>query len=175
MKKDDNKKRWYYDLTEKQVCKIIAVVEIVVFIITSCRIATWPIWTNEELLEQVLEKNGMDMVTLVLFTIAILFCAMGALGMLIWELLWENIQKQVYLFLKEHDEKIVPRVREKFRLSSDFREVVPKLTDQKSQYFAKETEDGILIIQKDKTGNELKSELIGNYNYFDLNYEPKIM
>ena len=77
--------------------------------------------------------------------------------------------------MKEHDEKIIPKVREKFGLSSDFMEVVPKLTDQKSQYFAKETEDGILIIQKDKNGNELKSELIENYNYFDLNYEPKIM
>lgn len=171
MKKEDNKKRWYYDLTEKQVCKIIAVVEIVVFIIMSCRIATWPIWTNEELMEQ----SGMDVIDVIIYTIILLFCAMGALGMLIWELLWANTQKQLYLFLKEHDEKIVPMVREKFGLSSNFKEIVPKLTDQKSQYFAKETEDGILIIQKDKNGNELKSELIGNYNYFDLNYEPKIM
>lgn len=104
-----------------------------------------------------------------------MFCVMVFLGILIWELLWGNTQKQLYLFLKEHDEKIIPKVREKFGLSSDFMEVVPKLTDQKSQYFAKETEDGILIIQKDKNGNELKSELIENYNYFDLNYEPKIM
>ena len=104
-----------------------------------------------------------------------MFCVMVFLGILIWELLWGNTQKQLYLFLKEHDEKIIPKVREKFGLSSDFMEVVPKLTDQKSQYFAKDTADGILIIQKDKNGNELKSELIENYNYFDLNYEPKIM
>ena len=66
-------------------------------------------------------------------------------------------------------------VKEKFGLNSDFIEVVPKLADQELQYFAKETEDGILIIQKDKDGNELESELIKDYNYFDLNYEPKIM
>lgn len=66
-------------------------------------------------------------------------------------------------------------VREKFGLSSDFTEVVPKITDKELKYFAKETEDGILIIQKDKNGNEVKSELIEDYNYFDLNYEPKIM
>ncbi len=171
MKKENNKKRWIYDLTEKQVYKIIAVVEIVFFIVMSCKVVTWPIWTNKQLMEQ----SGMDMATAIIYTITLLFCVMVFLGILIWELLWGNTQKQLYLFLKEHDEKIIPKVREKFGLSSDFMEVVPKLTDQKSQYFAKETEDGILIIQKDKNGNELKSELIENYNYFDLNYEPKIM
>ena len=65
-------------------------------------------------------------------------------------------------------------IREKFGLSSDFTEVVPKITDKELKYFAKETEDGILIIQKDKNGNEVKSELIEDYNYFDLNYEPKM-
>ena len=65
-------------------------------------------------------------------------------------------------------------IREKFGLSSDFTEVVPKITDKELKYFAKETEDGILIIQKDKNGNEVKSELIEDYNYFDLNYEPNM-
>ena len=170
MKKENNKKRWIYDLTEKQVYKIIAVVEIILFIVMGFIIATRQIWTNE----QVLEQNGMDKVTLILFTMAIFFWVMGVFGMLIWVLLWENPKKQLYLLVKKHNERVL-MVKEKFGLNSDFIEVVPKLANQELQYFAKETEDGILIIQKDKDRNELELELIKDYNYFDLNYEPKIM
>ena len=170
MKKENNKKRWIYDLTEKQVYKIIAVVEILLFIVMGFIIATRQIWTNE----QVLEQNGMDKVTLILFTMAIFFGVLGVFGMLIWVLLWENPKKQLYLLVKKHNERVL-MVKEKFGLNSDFIEVVPKLANQELQYFAKETEDGILIIQKDKDRNELELELIKDYNYFDLNYEPKIM
>lgn len=174
MKNDNNKKRWFYDLTEKQVYKIVAILEIVFFIIIILRIATT--WSSIESIltnEQLLAQRGMDMTTAIIFTIVLLFGWMVAIGLLIWMILWENPKKQSYLFKKKHDEEIVPKVRKKFGLNSDFKEVVPKSTDQMYHYFAKETEDGILIIQRDKNGNELKPELIENYNYFDLNYEPK--
>lgn len=169
MKNDNNKKRWFYDLTEKQVYKIVAVFEVMFFIITVSRIVTN--WPNEQFLAQ----RGMDRITAIMFAITLLFCSMVALGLLIWMILWENPGKQFYLFKKEHDEKIVPKVREKFGLSSDFKEILSKSeVEQLLHCYAKETEDGILISLRDKTGEELKSKLIENYNYFDLNYEPKV-
>lgn len=103
MKNDNNKKRWFYDLTEKQVYKIVAVFEVMFFIITVSRIVTN--WPNEQFLAQ----RGMDRITAIMFAITLLFCSMVALGLLIWMILWENPGKQFYLFKKEHDEKIVPK------------------------------------------------------------------
>lgn len=165
MKNYNNKKRWFYDLTEKQVYKIVTVFEVMFFIIAvSCIVTNWP---NEQLLAQI----GMDLAG----GIVLMFCFMIALGILILEILWINPKKQFYLFWKEHDEKIVPKVREKFGLSSDFKEVLSKVEEEQSLHcYAKETEEGILISLRDETGEELKSKLIKNYDSFDLNYEPKV-
>lgn len=163
MKNDNNKKRWFYDLTEKQVYKIVAVFEVIFFIITVSRIVTT--WPNEQLLAQ----NGMDTATAIIFTIAMLFCAMVAIGVLIWLILWENPRKQNYLYW----EKIVPNIRKKFGLSSDFKEVLSK-SEKKLHCYAKETENGIFVSLRDENGEQLDSDLIENYDYFDSNYEPKV-
>lgn len=167
MKKNSIKKRWFYDLTEKQVQKIVIVVEVILFVILLTRIViNWPT-------EQWLMQNGFTMSSAILFTIILLYCFMVGIGLLIWELLWADPQKQLYLFLEEHDKEIVPKVRKKFGLSSDFIEVYPKCKDF-IHYFTKETEDGILISYRSKSGEELTSKLITNYHYFDLNYTPKL-
>lgn len=168
MKKDDNKKRrLYYDLTERQVYKIVAILEVIFGIIMVSRIVTN--WSNEQLLEQ----RGIDITITIMSTITFLFLGMCGLGVFVWMILWENPGKQRYLFKREHDEIIVPKVREKFGLSSDFIEVLSK-EDQLLHYYVKETEDGISISIRDNSGEELESERITNYNYFDLHYEPKV-
>lgn len=169
MKEHNIKKRCFYDLTEKQVKNIIIVVEVIVFVITLARIVTT--WPSEQLLMQ----KGLDTPTAIIFTIVLLYCGMVGIGLLIWMLLWDSPKKQFYLFLEEHDKEIVPNVREKFGLSSDFKEVFAKSKDPISiRYFAKETEDGILVSYRSRGGEELASKLIANYHYFDLHYTPKL-
>lgn len=126
---------------------------------------------KEQLLAQI-EKD--DIIIDIMFTIVMLFCSMVALGFLIWVILWDNPEKRFYLFKKEHDEKIVPKVREKFDLTSDFKEVLSKSEYRLLHCYAKETENGILVSIRNENGEELESEVIKNYNYFDLNYEPKV-
>ncbi len=167
MKKNSIKKRWFYDLTEKQVQKIIIVIEVIVFVILLTRLVTsWPT-------QQLLMQKGLTMPEAILFAIILLYCSMVAIGLLIWEFLWENPWKQFYLSSEKHDKEIVPKVREKFGLNSDFKEVLPK-SEESIHYFAKETEDGILLSYRSRNGEELTSKIITNYDYFDLHYTPKL-
>ena len=162
MKNDNIKKRWFYDLTEKQVYKIIPVFEFVFFVIMIFLIPTFPIWTTMQV------QKGIDKMLTILLIIVTLFGLMVALGLLIWLILWENPNKRFYLLI------IVPMVRKKFGLNSEFKEVIPKLNAQNYKYFAKETKDGIFIVKRNKDGEVVKSELIRNYYNFDLINEPKI-
>jgi len=156
MKKNSIKKRWFYDLTEKQVQKIIIVIEVIVFVILLTRLVTsWPT-------QQLLMQKGLTMPEAILFAIILLYCS-----------LWENPWKQFYLSSEKHDKEIVPKVREKFGLNSDFKEVLPK-SEESIHYFAKETEDGILLSYRSRNGEELTSKIITNYDYFDLHYTPKL-
>lgn len=99
----------------------------------------------------------------------------------IYEILWFSPHKK-----KEHNEIIV-KVREKFGLGPEFKEVlyVPNETDYdfinflkvlnelEVKYFAEEIDGVILVSVCSKDGKELESLKIENYNFFDLNFKPE--
>ena len=168
--KEDNEKRWFYDLTKKQVYKIMLICDIIYCIIMSCTFIPL-LWSDK----QSLSAN-------LLMAIVIMAAGIFAIGVWIDLLLWDHPGKQYYLFLKEHEEKIIPEVRKKFGLSPDFKEVLPKSQEAKllcyhtgeKLYYAKEIEDRILISIRDKNGTELAFTTTNNYYAFDLDYKPKV-
>ena len=167
-------KRWYYELTEKQVKKIAFVVAFIgtILFITFFIIRFGPTGDTE---------FGW------FFIISLLFLVPITLGVLVYLILWDNPPKQSYLCKKQHDNIIVPDVRKKFGLGPAFKEVLysPKETDYdfinffkvlnelEVKYFAEEINGVILISVRSKDGKELELHKIENYNFFDLNFKPK--
>ena len=159
MKSDKIKKWRFYDLTEKQVVKIAVVVDIIVAIISIIYLAS--------IFEKVKVLSEFVMLVVVFFVFV------PSVGVAIWLFLWEFPPKQYYLFWREHDEEIVPKVREKFGLNFEFKEVLPIDKDE-FFYFAKENEDEIWIKKVNSDGEEISLQKINNYYFFESHYKPKI-
>ena len=168
MKKDNNKKRWFYDLTEKQVEKIIIVVEIVILIPIILYLAN--IWWPS--LQPKFDQGDLNPIHCIIFAVICVSVQMIAFGILLYLILWLSPKKQYYLFMKNHEKKVI-EVREKFGLGPKFKEILHKPEDNRI-WFAKEVEDGILLKYKEKNSKKLHFQIITNYLYFDSNYQPKI-
>lgn len=167
-------KRWYYELSEKQIIRISTIMGIIgiLFDVTNlfsmCSLGRFP--------------EGYDLMTY----IGIACLLPPFLAFLVFYLLWFLPSKQAYMWKKKHDE-IIPIVRAKFGLSPEFKEVLyspketgynflnyPNLLDKLDvKYFAKEMDEVILVSVCSKDGKELESLKIENYNFFDLNFKPK--
>ena len=167
-------KRWYYELTEKQVKKIafvVAFIGTILFIIFA------------------IIRFGPSIDTEIgwIFIISLLFLVPITLGVMVYSILWDYPPKQSYLFKKQHDNIIVPDVRKKFVLGPEFKEVLYSpietdydfinflkvLNELEVKYFAEEINGVILISVRSKDGKELELHKIENYNFFDLNFKPK--
>ena len=172
-------KRWYYELTEKQAKTIDLISAIISYILFAILAVS--------LLISV-EASNSDMALLIIIIIFVTDVGMSlCIYILTYALLWSSPYKREYLYKKEHDEIIIPKIREKFGLGPKFREVLysPKETDYdfinflkvlnelEVKYFAEEINGVILISVRSKDGKELELHKIENYNFFDLNFKPK--
>lgn len=126
---------------------------------------------------------------LLIIIILFVFNAVGSffIYILTYVLLWDTTYKREYLYKKEHDEIIIPKIREKFGLGPKFKEVLysPKETDYDFvdfsnllnqsgvKYFAREMDGVILVSIRNTAGKELSLQEIEDYNFFDSNFKPK--
>lgn len=169
-------KRWLYELTEKQVNKIT----LIVIIITSL-LSVVNFFTTYSLGRLPKEVDSFVIYVFALCLIPLL------LAIMVYSALWLFPPKQEYLWKKKHDDIVIPRVRERFGLGPEFKEVlyVPSKTDYdfinflkllnelEVKYFAEEINGVILVSIRNKDGEELELQKIENYNFFDLNFKPK--
>ena len=167
-------KRWYYELSEKQIIRISTIMGIIGILFGV--INFFITYSLGRL------PNGQNLIEY----IGSLLILPPLLALLIYYLLWFLPSKQAYMCKKKHDE-IILRVRGRFGLGPEFKEVLysPKETDYDFsnspnllnklgvKYFAKEMDGVILISVRSKDGKELESLKIENYNFFDLNFKPK--
>lgn len=167
-------KRWYYELTEKQISRITTIMAIIgiLFSVISFFIPY--------LLGRL--PKGSDFI-IYICGLCLLPSFLYTIGHLVF---WFSPYKQEYLLQKEHNEIIV-KVREKFGLGPEFKEIlyVPSETDYdfinflkvlnelEIKYFAEELDGVILVSVRSKGGKELESLKIEDYNFFDLNFKPK--
>lgn len=167
-------KRWYYELSEKQIIRISTIMAIIGILFGVINFfITYSLGR--------LPKGD----ALIMY-IGSLFLLPLFLALLIYYLLWFLPSKQAYMWKKKHDE-IIPIVRANFGLSPEFREVLyspeetgynflnyPNRLDKLDvKYFAKEMDGVILVSIRDKDGEELVLQEINNYYFFDSNFKPK--
>lgn len=88
---------------------------------------------------------------------------------------------------KKYDDIIITKVKERFALSSEFKEVlyIPSEIDYdfirfskvfnqlEVKYFAKEIGEVIFVSARNKDGKELELQKIEDYNFFNLNFKSK--
>ena len=167
-------KRWYYELTEKQITRIATIMAIIGILFGVIN------FFITYLLGRL--PNGENFIAY----ISSLCLLPPLLALLIYYLLWFLPSKQAYMWKKKHD-KIILRVKGRFGLGPEFKEVLysPKETDYDFlnspnlldkldvKYFAKEMDGVILVSIRSKDGKELELHKIENYNFFDLNFKPK--
>lgn len=167
-------KRWYYELTEEQVVRIVKIIAIICILLDVIN------FFITYLLGRL--PKGDD---LFFYIFSLCFFPIFT-ALIVYVLLLFFPYKQEYLWNKEHNEIIV-KVREKFGLGPEFKEVlyVPNKTDYdfinflkvlnelEVKYFAEEIDGVILVSVRSKDGKELESLKIENYNFFDLNFKPK--
>lgn len=169
-------KRWFYELTEKQVNKITLIVIIIIILLSVVNFfITYLIGRL---------PKGVD--SFVTYVFALFFLPF-VLAIIVYSSLCFFPPKQEYLWKKKHDDIIIPKVRERFGLGPEFKEVlyVPSKTDYdfinflkllnelEVKYFAEEINGVILVSIRNKDGEELELQKIENYNFFDLNFKPK--
>ena len=167
-------KRWYYELSEKQIIRISTIITIIGILFGVINFfITYSLWR--------LPKGD----ALIMY-IGSLFPLPLFLALLIYYLLWFHPSKQAYMWKKNYDE-IILRVRERFGLSPEFKEVLysPKGTDYDFpnssdllnkldiKYFAMKIAEVILVSIRNKDGEELKLLETENYLFFDSNFKPK--
>lgn len=167
-------KRWYYELTEEQVARIVKIIAIICILLDVINFFITYLLGR-------LPKGDEWFFYIFSLCIFPLFTAL-----IVYVLLWCSPYKQEYIWNKEHNEIIV-KVRGKFGLGPDFKEVlyVPNETDYdfinflkvlnelEVKYFTEEIDGVILVSVRSKDGKELESLKIENYNFFDLNFKPK--
>ena len=167
-------KRWYYELSEKQIIRISTIIAIICILLDVI---------NFFITYSLGRFPKGDALLLYIFSLCF-FPIINAL--MVYVLFWFFPSKQAYMWKKKHDE-IIPIVRAKFGLSPEFKEVLyspketgynflnyPNLLDKLDvKYFAKEMDEVILVSVCSKDGKELESLKIGTYNFFDLNFKPK--
>lgn len=167
-------KRWYYELTEKQIIMFATIVAIIAI---SLSVINFFLTYSLGIL-----PKGDDFFLYILSLLALPLL----LAFLVYEILWFLPSKQAYMRKKEHD-AIIPIVRVIFGLGPEFKEVLyspketgynflnyPNLLDKLDvKYFAKEMDGVILVSIRDKDGEELVLQEINNYYFFDSNFKPK--
>ena len=167
-------KRWYYELTEKQIIMIATIVAIIA--ISLGVINFFLTYLHGRL------PKGDDFF---LYILSLCFLPF-VLASLVYCILWLLPSKQAYMHKKEND-AIIPLVRMIFGLGPEFKEVLysPKETDYdflnypnlldklNVKYFAKEMDGVILVSIRNRDGEELVLQEINNYYFFDSNFKPK--
>lgn len=167
-------KRWYYELTEKQIIMIATIVAIIA--ISLGVINFFLTYLHGRL------PKGDDFF---LYILSLCFLPF-VLASLVYLILWFPLSKKAYMCKKEYDE-IISITREKFGLGPEFKEVLyspketdcdflnyPNLLDKLNvKYFAKEMDGVILVSIRNRDGEELKLLEIESYWLFDLNFKPK--
>ncbi len=167
-------KRWYYELTERQIISIATIVAIIVILLGVINFFL-------TYLHGRLPKG--DEFFLYIFSLCFLPFVLASL---VYCILWLPLSKKAYMCKKEYDE-IVSITREKFGLGPEFKEVLyspketdcdflnyPNLIDKLNvKYFAKEMDGVILVSIRDKDGEELVLQEINSYYSFDSNFKPK--
>ena len=167
-------KRWYYELSEKQIIRISTIMAIIGILFG---VINFFITYS---LGRLPKGDDFFLYTISLFALPLL------LAFLVYEILWFLPSKQTYMWKKNYDE-IILRVRELFGLGPEFKEVLyspketgynflnyPNLLDKLDvKYFAKEMDGVILVSIRDKDGEELVLQEISNYYFFDSNFNPK--
>ena len=167
-------KRWYYELTERQIISIATIVAIIVILLGVINFFL-------TYLHGRLPKG--DEFFLYIFSLCFLPFVLASL---VYCILWFPLSKKAYMCKKEYDE-IISITREKFGLGPEFKEVLysPKETDYdflnypnlldklNVKYFAKEMDGVILVSIRDKDGEELVLQEINSYYSFDSNFKPK--
>lgn len=167
-------KRWYYELTEEQVARIVKIIAIICILLDVINFFITYLLGR-------LPKG--DAFFLYIFSLCFLPFVLASL---VYCILWFPLSKKAYMCKKEYDE-IISITREKFGLGPDFKEVlyVPNETDYdfinflkvlnelEVKYFAEEIDGVILVSVRSKDGKELELHKIENYNFFDLNFKPK--
>lgn len=166
-------KQWYYGLTEKQVNKMVIVAIAIGYLFSFIFF----------LVTYLLGAFPREHTHFVCFCISLGLPPL-IIGLTIHSLLWLCPFKQAYIFCKEFDDDLSARVRNRFGLTSQFKEVfyVPLETTQDfigfpnspdSRYFAKEIDNIIFLSIRNQKGNEILAPKIVNYLFFDLNFKPK--
>lgn len=167
-------KRWYYELTEKQITRIATIMAIIGILLGVINFFITYSLGRLPKGQNLIEYIG----SLLIFP--------PFLALVFYMVLWFLPSKQAYMCKKKHDE-IIPRVKGRFGLGPEFKEVLysPKETDYdfinffkilnelEVKYFAEEINGVILISVRSKDGKELELHKIENYNFFDLNFKPK--
>lgn len=167
-------KRWYYELTEKQITRIATIMVIIGILFGVINFFITYLLGKLPKGQNLIEYIG----SLLIFP--------PFLAFIVYVLLWFFPYKQEYIWEKEHNEIIV-KVREKFGLGPEFKEVLysPKETDYDFlnspnlldklgvKYFAKEMDGVILVSIRNNDGEELALQEIDDYNFFDSNFKPK--
>lgn len=167
-------KRWYYELTKKQVEKIVLgtvifciIIDVINFFITSIN-GNLP--KDDELLYYIFS----------LFFLPII------LGLLVYYILWEFIPKQIYLEKKAYTELCI-KVKKRFNLGTEFKEVTfspcagmyspvnfaKMIQDSEITFFAKEENGKILLSIHKDTDKEPSFFPIEDYDFFNKNFSPK--
>lgn len=167
-------KRWYYELTERQIISIARIVAIIVILLGVIN------FFLTYLHGRLPKGNGFF---LYIFSLCFLPFVLASLVYLI---LWFPPSKKDYMCKKIYDE-IISITRERFGLGPEFKEVLysPKeidcdflnspnlLNKSEIKYFAKEMDGVILVSIRNRDGEELKLLEIESYWLFDLNFKPK--
>lgn len=167
-------KRWYYELSEKQIIRISTIIAIICILLDVI---------NFFITYSLGRFPKGDALLLYIFSLCF-FPIINAL--MVYVLFWFLPSKQAYMWKKNYDE-IILRVRERFGLSPEFKEVLysPKGTDYDFpnssdilnkldiKYFAMEIAEVILVSIRNKDGEELKLLETENYLFFDSNFKPK--
>ena len=168
-------KRWYYELSEKQIIRISTIISIICILLDVINFfITYSLGRF---------PKGDDFF-LYIFS---LFALPLLLAFLVYEILWFLPSKQAYMRKKQHDATVIPIVRVIFGLGPEFKEVLyspketgynffnyPNLLDKLDvKYFVKEMDGVILVSIRDKDGEELVLQEINNYYFFGSNFKPK--
>lgn len=167
-------KRWYYELTEKQVNKITLIVAII-FIIHDI-VNFFVTYTHGTL-----PKDDE-----LIFYIFSLFCIPLLAAFFVYFLLWGNLNKQFYIRQKKYNELCI-NVKNRFNLSPEFKEViftpsyniynpsnfVKMIQNSELTFFAKEENEEILLSIQKNTDKQPTFFPIDDYNFFDKNFSPK--
>lgn len=164
-------KRWYYELTEKQISRIKTIMTIIGILFSVI------IFFITYLLGRL--PNGLDLITYIFY----LCLTPYLLSIIVYLVLSISPHRQEYIREKEHI-----KLKEKFGLGPEFKEILYVSSETADcafgdffnifnelgvKYFVKEIDGVILISFRSKDEKELRLHILEDYNFFNSNFEPK--